>query len=299
MNGEPDERNRELLDAIRASARIDREEPPAAGDIIALAEARKRERLRARRGRILGAAPWAIAAAAPVLLAVQLTRGVTEKPPTSRSVDVAGIAPTEIVTGSDELATVRMADGTVARLAPRTRLRLVSTGAHERVVSVQGHAFFAVARDPQRPFRVRTSAGELVALGTRFDVRSDNHELRLAVLEGRVALIAGQSQTEVGTGEAAGVRDGVPIPIVKLQSAEEVTRWMRRFLAFQNTPLFTVAAEMSRVYGRRITITDPAIGAETVTGTFTDESLEQVVHVVCTVVGVNCVVTDSQITISR
>jgi len=297
MDNERNERDRELIDAIRASVRMDRESPPQASDLIEQATTRRQEKLRARRTMVFSVAPWAVAAAATLVLAVQLMR--PER--TAREVTVtaaATSAPTEIVTGAGELATVRMPDGTVARLAPRTRLRLVDAR-HERVVSVQGHAFFAVAKDPSRPFRVKTSEGDLVALGTRFDVKSDRRELRLAVIEGRVAIIAGDRQTEVGTGEASGIRDGLPIPVVKLASAGDVTRWMRRFLAFQATPLFTVASEIERVYGRRVAITDPALGHETVTGTFTDENVEQVVHVVCTVVGVTCAITDSQITISR
>jgi transmembrane sensor len=236
-----------------------------------------------------------LAAAAAFVLAVGLSARMRVEPATVAPLATQGA---EIVTGEGELATVRLEDGTVARLAPRSRLRLYAAQ-HERVVSVEGHAFFAVAKNPTRPFRVRTSEGDLVALGTRFDVRSESKRLRLAVLEGRVALYARGERTEVGTGEGAGVQEGVPISIAKLRDLAAVTRWMRRFLAFQSTSLQTVALEIERVYGRRVVINDPSLARETVTATFTDESLEQVMSVVCTVVGVQCVVTESQVTIGR
>jgi len=169
----------------------------------------------------------------------------------------------------------------------------------ERVVDVEGHVFFAVAKDVHRPFRVRTSQGDLVALGTRFDVLTEPRALHLAVVEGRVALLAGGEEQDVNMGEASDVLDGATTPVVKLKDLSEVTRWMRRFLAFQSTPLATVATEIERVYGRRVVVTDSSLAKETVTAVFTDESLEQVVHVVCTVVGVQCVIGSSQVTISR
>jgi transmembrane sensor len=202
------------------------------------------------------------------------------------------------VTGDGELATVRMADGSVARLAPRSRLRLLPSP-NERAVWIEGRVFFAAASNPARPFRVRTRAGDLVALGTRFDVRTEPRGLQLAVIEGRVAIIASAARTEVASGETAALRDGRTSAVVKIDDPDDVVGWMRRFLAFQSTPLANVASEIERVYGRKIVLADSSLGTETVTATFTDESFDRVVRVVCTVVGVECAVTDDQVTISR
>jgi ferric-dicitrate binding protein FerR (iron transport regulator) len=103
----------------------------------------------------------------------------------------------------------------------------------------------------------------------------------------------------VASGEATEVRHGLTLPTLKLGNADDVTRWMRRFLAFQSTDLGTVATEIERVYGTRVAFADPSLESETVTAAFTDESLEQVTRVLCAVVGVQCAVTDSLITISR
>jgi transmembrane sensor len=238
--------------------------------------------------------PWSLAAAATVLLAVQLATQARV-----RSTTVAdSVEPAEIVTGKGELATVRLHDGSVVRLAPQSRLRMLRTR-HERGVWVEGHVFFAVAKDPGRPFRVRTSEGDLVVLGTRFDVRTGPRGLRLAVLEGRVAVYAGGERKEVAGGEATEVRDGLTLPTLKLANADDVTKWMRRFLAFQSTDLQTVATEVERVYGTRVVFADPSLERETVSASFTDESLEHVMRVICTVVGVQCTVADSLVTISR
>jgi ferric-dicitrate binding protein FerR (iron transport regulator) len=103
----------------------------------------------------------------------------------------------------------------------------------------------------------------------------------------------------VSTGEAAAVREGRTTPVVKIADLTALTKWMRRFLAFQDTPLLSVALEIEQVYGRRVVITDPSLASETVTASLTDASLEQAIRVVCTVVGARCDITDLQVTIAR
>ncbi len=282
-----------LLDGLRRMAPQPRPGPHAAE----LIERGQRQRARVAHSTRSWARtwlPWGVAAAATVLLAVQITtRARAPSTPPAATVESAAIE-----TGNGELATVRLHDGTVVRLAPRSRLRLLRSQ-HERGVSVEGHAFFAVAKDPHRPFRVRTSEGDLVVLGTRFDLRTDRRGLRLAVLEGRVAVYARGERKEVAGGEVTEIRDGLSLPTLKLGNAADVTRWMRRFLAFQSTDVGTVATEIERVYGTRVVLADPSLEHETVSAAFTDQSLEQVMRIVCTVVGVQCTVTDSLVTIGR
>jgi transmembrane sensor len=237
---------------------------------------------------------WAIAAAAVVALAVTLAARVGQTP--------AGSAwqPAEVVTGAGELATVHLGDGSVARLAPRSRLRILPS-ANERLLSLDGQAFFAVTRRPDRPFRVRTRDGDAVALGTRFEVATNGRGLRLIVLDGRVALSdsTGTAQMEVNSGEASGVVDGRLSRTSVVANRDAVGAWMGRFLAFQSTPLPRVAAEIERMYGVRVVVEDPDLYSETVSASFTDEPFRQVVGVVCDVIGGRCVVTDSMVTFRR
>ena len=263
---------------------------PTAAEL--LERQRRREELRHPPRRSV--MPWiaASAAAAAILVAAVATLRSRASPSTSTW------QATEVVTGAGELATVQLPDGSVARVAPRSRLRLVVT-AHERVVWLEGHAFFAVTKQPDRPFRVRTRAGDALALGTRFDVTTEARGLRLVVLEGRVALSGRNNETEVRGGEAAGVVDGHASAPATLPDTARILDWMGRFLAFQNTPLPRVAAEIERMYGVRVVLADSTLATETVSAAFTDEPLRQVVGVICDVIGERCTVTDSVVTISR
>src|SRR5262249_8427857 len=143
--------------------------------------------------------PWSIAAAAMVA-AVLAAR--------ARRPAAAGDAGTgaDVVTGANELATVELRDGSVVRLAPSSRLRLSST----RGVELSGRAFFAVARMPGRPFIVRTRFGAAQALSTRFEVATRTDDVKLLVVEGRVALSGPSTRVEVAAGETSAVGHGAP-----------------------------------------------------------------------------------------
>lgn len=266
--------------------------PPVPTAAELLERRRRVEALRPRPSRVAGVArwlPWGVAAAATLAFAMLMRQPAP-------AADVAW-QPTEIVTGASELATVQLPDGSVARLGPRSRLRLLGSRS-ERLVSLDGHAFFAVMKRPDRPFRVRTRGGDALALGTRFEVSTEDRGLRLIVVEGRVALAAKENRTEVAGGETANLIDGRASAAVRITDPSPLT-WMGRFLAFQSTPLPLVAAEIARVYGVRVVLADSSLATESVTAAFTDEPLRQVAGVVCAVIGKTCAITDSVVTISR
>jgi transmembrane sensor len=159
-------------------------------------------------------------------------------------------------------------------------------------------AFFAVQRMPNHPLRVHTAAGEARVLGTRFELATNADGLELRVVEGRVALSTARDRIEVGAGEESGVRNGAVSRPTRAQPVA-VAAWVGTFLAFQATPLREVAREIERVYRMPVTIADSALGAETITATFTDRPVEEVVNVVCSVLSATCDVRDGKVRIGR
>ena len=248
---------------------------------------------RANDGRVRGVrrwTPWTIAAAAAIVAAVSFrTRAAGDA-------GIPGWGATEVVTGATELATVQLGEGSVVRLAPSSRLRVLA--GRERAVSLEGRAFFAVQRMANHPLRVHTAAGDARVLGTRFELAANADGLELRVVEGRVALSTDRDRIEVAAGEESGVRNGAVSRPTRAQPAPVAT-WTGTFLAFQATPLREVAREIERVYRTPVTIADSALGAETITATFTDRPLPEVVNVVCSVLNARCDVQASGVRIGR
>lgn len=269
----------EILGAATRAQRLPRTSPPAVLDLLEAAARRPTAERRAAGPAIRRwLLPLAAAAAVFGAGAVGLARGWFSRP---------GVAITELVTGTSETTTVSLSDGTIVRLAPRSRLRFDQRSAGREVI-LAGRAFFAVAKQNGRPFRVRTTAGELTVLGTRFDVDARDADLRMVVVEGKVAVTAAQGgETRVTAGHVSRVVDGQLMPTVRIPDLSTETRWLGRFLAFQNTPLRDVAREIERVYSVRVKV-DSAIAHRTVTTWFADRSLDEVVRIVCAVSVTSC-----------
>ncbi len=118
----------------------------------------------------------------------------------------------EMVTGDNQTATVSLRDGSVMRLAPRSHARFrMREGSRE--VYLTGRAFFSVAKKNGLPFTVKTQGGDVTVLGTQFDLNATNNDVRLVVVEGRVALTAARGgETKVERGQEARVVEGAIAP---------------------------------------------------------------------------------------
>lgn len=277
-----------LLDAARSLGRANLGlARPSSAEIIARANSRRRF---AGTTVVARWAPWAIAAAAVVVAAVSLGGR------TRIGDAIPGWGATEVVTGVSELATVQLGEGSVVRLAPSSRLRVLP--GRERAVHLEGRAFFAVQRMSRHPLVVHTVAGDARVLGTRFEVATSADRLDLRVLEGKVALSTSRDQVEIGAGEEGGVRGGAVTRPARV-TTPAVAAWVGTFLAFQATPLGEAAREIERVYGTPVTIVDTTLARETITATFTDRPVQEVVNVVCSVLNAHCEVKEGRVRIDR
>jgi len=289
-------RYQELCVVLAATARpltITTQPPPV---LEVLEAAARRQRAGSRRTRARRIVAATIGVAAVLVAAVTLNRaGVI-----SGVINGHGaFGFEEMVTGDNQTATVSLRDGSVMRLAPRSHVRFrVREGSRE--VYLTGHAFFSVAKQNGLPFIVRTQGGDVTVLGTQFDLNASNNDVRLVVVEGRVALAAARGgETRVERGQEGRVVEGQLLPTAQLPEARSETRWVGRFLAFQATPMTEVAKEIENAYGAKVSIVDTTIAAQTVTNWFSDRSLDEVVRVVCAIVATECTVQGNTVTIGK
>jgi transmembrane sensor len=183
--------------------------------------------------------------------------------------------------------TVNLRDGSFARLAEGARLEEWEAGPR-RLVSLEGQAFFAVARDSARPFVVRTSTGQVRVLGTRFELRSDPGSLRTVVVEGRVEVSNPEGMVEVGAGEMALAQLGAPPAATTPEDIYALLDWPDGTLVFQSTPLKAVAGEVTRFFGRPLVVTGAAMEGRRITAWFQGESFDEVAEALCQAAGAVC-----------
>jgi ferric-dicitrate binding protein FerR (iron transport regulator) len=75
----------------------------------------------------------------------------------------------------------------------------------------------------------------------------------------------------------------------------QVIDWLGPFLAFESTPLRQVAQEFRERFGVHIEIIDDVLSDRTVTGWFSDLSVEEMVAGICAVVEAQCAIRDGTV----
>ncbi|MEO8808991.1 MAG: FecR domain-containing protein [Rhodanobacter sp.] len=106
----------------------------------------------------------------------------------------------EYATAIGEQRAIRLVDGTLVAMAPRSRLRVDFSSGLRRVTLSQGEAEFDVAHDESRPFRVYAGINMIQDIGTRFSVNRLPSGTIVSVTQGSV---------QVSVDRLAALHDGV------------------------------------------------------------------------------------------
>lgn len=159
-----------------------------------------------------------------------------------------------------------LADGTGVWLNAASSISYpVAFTGKERRVSITGEAYFEVAHDAARPFRVTSNGQAVEVLGTHFNINSYANEpgARTTLLEGSIRLTAGGNQQILRPGQQATVNSG----LISLSTADvgEATAWKDGYFEFSNADIQTVMRQLSRWYAVDIEFSGPAT-TETFTG---------------------------------
>jgi len=107
-----------------------------------------------------------------------------------------------------------------------------------------GQAHFEVAKDPDRPFRVRTGSAQVVAVGTKFDVATVPARTTVTLIEGRVNVLtlSGTTQLEpkveaLVPGQQLGIASDGQFLDKRVVKIENITAWQRGTIILDDMPL--------------------------------------------------------------
>ena len=171
-------------------------------------------------------------------------------------------------TGTGELRTVTLTDGTRVELDADSAIALDYTAAVRSVRLVRGRAFFDVAKDPLRPFTVQAADGSATALGTRFVVHEWAGIVTVTVEESAVSVEGpDRRKTVVKAGEYV-TYDASHLGEVGSLDVESEVAWRRGKLIFEDRPLRQVLADVNRYRSGTIRVTDSRLLNMRVSGIF-------------------------------
>jgi transmembrane sensor len=170
---------------------------------------------------------------------------------------------------------VKLTDGSVIHLNTRSRIQVRYSDEARRIDLLEGEAFFAVGRDPARPFTVMVGSTTVQALGTQFNVYREDARTTVSVAEGKVQVAAGAQPVPLEKGEAAQVLYDRRVVKTAAPEITHATAWRQRQLDFRRATLLEVAAEFNRYNTLKIEIADPEIGERRLNGVFDADMPEQ------------------------
>lgn len=152
-----------------------------------------------------------------------------------------------------------LADGTQVWLNSDSELRFpVNFIGNERRVFLKGEAFFQVAKDEMKPFRVETGVLEIEALGTQFDVSAyqDDRKWMTTLVEGRVRVSDRDARQTciLEPGKQALLHNNMLT--VSDVNVEEITGWKEGRFVFRNMTMENIARQLERWYDVEIGFPD-------------------------------------------
>lgn len=252
--------------------------PRAVGQVDALMAALTARQRRQRRRRVALASAACVAVLACAMLFSGRTTPFSTSPVT---------ASTSVVTAPERRT---LPDGSVVELKAGAELTVnfTATSAGPRdVVLTRGEAHFQVAKNPARPFVVRTGEGiAFRAVGTAFSVGVLGATLEMVVTEGRVAVDTPSASNAdaliVPAGHVVTVgRTASPPEIAPLSAAESEHRlaWRVPRLEFNETPLWEVVSLLNQHSGSRISLASSELGRVEISGALRADNLEPLLRI--------------------
>ena len=152
-----------------------------------------------------------------------------------------------------------LSDGTEVWLNAESTLTYPSRF-HEaqRIVELDGEAYFKVAKDSARPFIVRSGKLETQVLGTSFNFRNYIHSTpHVTLVEGRVLVTGHDTSVTLHPNEDAQIGDDGTIRVTQVDP-RSYTAWVDGYFYFDNASLEEIMRELGRWYNLNILFENPA-----------------------------------------
>jgi hypothetical protein len=150
-----------------------------------------------------------------------------------------------------------LADGSKVFLNAASSIRFPTafTG-NERNIEITGEAYFEVAKDAQKPFKVKVKGIEVEVLGTHFNINAydDESVIKTTLLEGKVKVATLSAdklkvinQKIITPGQAASITSAGTIGVTETDIDQAVS-WKNNSFYFQDDDIETISRQLSRWY---------------------------------------------------
>jgi transmembrane sensor len=191
----------------------------------------------------------------------------------------------EIFAAFGTRSSLKLADGSSVWLNSGSSLKYPDRFAgKERIVYLKGEAYFEVACNPKVPFVVKTTALNIRATGTKFNVAdySSNQNSEVTLVTGKVFVDELNENkkknqlSELSPGQHLVYSKQTRSVSVQKEDISEYVSWKDGKLIFRNKPLSYVVNKISQVFNVDIELQGTALKDYRYRATFEDESLTEI-----------------------
>lgn len=185
--------------------------------------------------------------------------------------------------------TISLSDGTEIILNANSHLTTKNLWrfAPPREIWLDGEAFFKVKSHPEddelKQFVVHTKDLDVRVVGTQFNINTRKNGTKVYLNEGKVQLSLkenpGVNTLDMVPGEFVGYSSDAPVKstVKKVLPSEAVTSWKSGYFSFDHTPLKEVIEIVEATHGIKISVSNPALLEETITGKVPSENINELV----------------------
>ncbi len=182
---------------------------------------------------------------------------------------------------NDRVMTDTLPDGTVITLNKQSTLtRRELFSANNRTVELEGEAFFDVAPDKLRPFIIHVHDVDVKVLGTSFNVKNAADKTEVIVETGRVEVSKKKYKVNLGQNEMAVVYENKLQPVKEKHTDQLYNYYRTKEFVCNGTPLSKLVDALNDAYAVHIVIGDERLENLSLTTTFHDESLDDILKVI-------------------
>jgi transmembrane sensor len=152
-----------------------------------------------------------------------------------------------------------LSDGSQVWLNAASSIRFpVSFTGNTRDVELTGEAYFEVAKNKEKPFRVMASGMQVNVLGTHFNVNAYPEEasIKTSLLEGSVKVTYGASSNLLKPGEQASLMAAKNNITVRSADMDAVMAWKNGLFEFSGADINTIMRQIARWYDVEVVTSD-------------------------------------------
>lgn len=190
---------------------------------------------------------------------------------------------TIVAAGRGQKASVVLPDGSLVWLNSESQIKYGARFTDDqRIVRIEGEAYFEVAKDAERPFIVETPELKVKVHGTTFNVNTyDANSLKVSLLEGSVEIKPDQGSSQMlRPNEVADYNPKLNKLVVNEGFANEAVDWRYNRIRFKDEDLSSIMHKLERDFNVEITIGNRQLRTRRFTGDFSqNETIEQILDV--------------------